>query len=134
MIGERPWSGFGPGNFYFNYKNYMVSSFVTYVSDNPDKSGIHNYYLMTLVEQGIPGLLVFLTLLIVVVLSGASLYHEVADKELRVLVMAATLSIILIAVTVLINDLIEALKIGGMFFIAMAIIVRIKVLSFNKPA
>ncbi len=46
--------------------------------------------------------------------------------------MAATISIILIAVTVLINDLIEALKIGGMFFIAMAIIVRVKVLSLNK--
>lgn len=132
MIGERPWSGFGPGNFYFNYKNYMVSSFVTYVSDNPDKSGIHNYYLMTLVEQGIPGLLVFLGLLIVVILSGASLYHDLVDKDLRVLVMAATLSIILIAVTVLINDLIEALKIGGMFFIGMAIIVRVKVLGLSK--
>jgi O-antigen ligase len=131
MISERPWTGFGPGNFYFNYKNYMVSSFVTYVSDNPDKSGIHNYYLMTLVEQGILGLLVFLGLLIVVLLSGASLYHEIIDKELKVLVMAATLSIILISVTVLINDLIEALKIGGMFFIGMAIIVRIKVLSLK---
>lgn len=134
MIGERPWTGFGPGNFYFNYKNYMVSSFVTYVSDNPDKSGIHNYYLMTLVEQGIFGLIFFLALLIAAILSGSSLYHRLADPELKVLVMAATISIILIAITVLINDLIEALKIGGMFFISMAIIVRVHVLSrLEKP-
>lgn len=124
MIGERPLTGFGPGNFYFNYKNYMVSSFVTYVSDNPDKSGIHNYYLMTLVEQGFIGLLVFLTMLFTVLLAGSSTYHLISDPNYKALVMAAVISIILIAVTVLINDLIEALKIGGMFFIGMAIIVK----------
>lgn len=124
MIDERPWTGFGPGNFYFNYKDYMVSSFVTYVSDNPDKSGIHNYYLMTLVEQGIFGLLFFLALLFTVLLVGTNLYHKIEDREYRALVMAALISIILIAITVLINDLIEALKIGGLFFIAIAIITR----------
>ncbi len=124
MIGERPWTGFGPGNFYFNYKNYMVSSFVTYVSDNPDKSGIHNYFLMTLVEQGIVGLLIFVSLLFTALIFGSRLYHLLDDPLLQKLVMAALISIILISITVLINDLIESLKVGGMFFIAMAIIVR----------
>ncbi|WP_235298459.1 O-antigen ligase family protein [Portibacter marinus] len=124
MIHERPWTGFGPGNFYFNYRNYMVSSFVTYVSDNPDKSGIHNYYLMTLVEQGIPGLLVFLGLLITILIYGQRVYHQLEDRELKLLVMAATISIMLIAITIFINDLLEALKIGGLFFIGVAIIVR----------
>ncbi len=124
MVGDAPWTGFGPGNFYFNYKEYMVSSFVTYVSDNPDKSGIHNYYLMTLVEQGIFGLLFFLAFLFTGILYGSNLYHKIEDRQLKNLVMAALISIILISVTVLINDLIEALKIGGLFFIAMAVIVR----------
>ena len=47
-------------NFYPNYQARTVRSFTTYVSDNPERSGIHNYYLMTAVEQGIPGLLVYL--------------------------------------------------------------------------
>ncbi|GLR18895.1 O-antigen ligase family protein [Portibacter lacus] len=132
MIGERPWTGFGPGNFYFNYKNYMVSSFVTYVSDNPDKSGIHNYFLMTMVEQGVIGLLVFIIFLFTAIICGSSLYHQIMDPQMKALVMAATISIILIAVTVLINDLIEAIKVGGMFFIAMAIIVREQVRLRNQ--
>ncbi len=124
MVNERPFTGFGPGNFYFNYKNYMVSSFVTYVSDNPDKSGIHNYYLMTLVEQGVIGLLFFLALLFSALIYGENLYHRIENKELKTLVMAAILSLVVIAVTILINDLIEAIKIGGLFFIALAILAR----------
>ena len=124
MIAERPWTGFGPGNFYFNYKSYMVSSFVTYVSDNPDKSGIHNYFLMTFVEQGVFGLFFFIALLFTVLLYGSFLYHEIRDPQLKKLVMAALISIILIAVTILINDLLESMKIGGLFFIAMAIITK----------
>jgi O-antigen ligase len=62
MISEKPVFGFGPGNFYNFYHSYTVTSFETYVSDNPEKSGIHSYYLMTVVEQGFPGLLFFLAL------------------------------------------------------------------------
>jgi O-antigen ligase len=124
MAVDRPFSGFGPGNFYFNYKNYMVSSFVTYVSDNPDKSGIHNYYLMTLVEQGFVGLLFFLALLFSALLYGERLYHRIKDSDYQKIVMAATVSIIVIASVILINDLLEALKIGSLFFISMAILVR----------
>jgi O-antigen ligase len=55
MIKDRFWFGFGPGTFYSNYKAYSISRFQTYVSDNPDQSGIHNYFLMTWVEQGFIG-------------------------------------------------------------------------------
>jgi len=64
MAADRPLVGFGPGAFYESYVPYTLSSFQTYVSDNPEKSGIHNYYLMTSVEQGIPGLILFLILTI----------------------------------------------------------------------
>ena len=33
MIQKKPFTGFGPGNFYFTYKEYTVSSFKTYVSE-----------------------------------------------------------------------------------------------------
>ncbi|HND89403.1 MAG TPA: O-antigen ligase family protein, partial [Saprospiraceae bacterium] len=44
MIRDRPLLGFGPGTFYFFYQHYTVTSFKTYVSRNPERSGIHNYY------------------------------------------------------------------------------------------
>lgn len=124
MVKERPLTGFGPGNFYFNYKDYMVSSFVTYVSDNPDKSGIHNYFLMILVEQGLIGLLVFVILIVIALVYGGDLYHKITDPFYKNIVMAALISLILIIVTILINDLLEALKIGALFFIALAILVK----------
>ena len=58
MIKDRFWTGFGPGNFYNFYKPYTLKSFRTYVSDNPERSGIHSYYLMVFVEQGLPGFFV----------------------------------------------------------------------------
>ncbi|MEL6392632.1 MAG: O-antigen ligase family protein [Bacteroidota bacterium] len=64
MVPYHPWVGWGPGNFRFYYKSYTVTSFRTYVSDNPEQSGLHNYYLMTLVEQGFPGLIILMGLLL----------------------------------------------------------------------
>jgi O-antigen ligase len=70
MVKERPLLGFGPASFYSEYHSYVDRHFTTYVSNNPEHSSIHNYYLMTAVEQGIPGLLILLVLMITVLLIG----------------------------------------------------------------
>ena len=124
MIRDRPYTGFGPGNFYFNYKNYTVSSFKTYVSDNPERSGIHNYYLMVTVEQGIPGLVFFLILCLTVIFEGQKAYHRIAGARQRRVLLAALLSFILIAMLMLMNDFVETDKIGSLFFICAALVVN----------
>jgi O-antigen ligase len=124
MTKERPVFGFGPGNFYFFYRPYTVTSFQTYVSHNPEQSGIHSYYLMTLTEQGYPGLLIFLALIFWVLLRGESTYHSSADPRDRQIVMMFLLSFIIILALLIINDLIETDKIGPFFFIAMAVLVN----------
>ena len=88
------------------------------------KSGIHNYFLMTLVEQGFIGLLCFIFLLFTSFLYGEKIYHQIKDPNLKRLVMAAVISLIVITAVILINDLLEALKIGSIFFISLAILVR----------
>ncbi|TXB66293.1 O-antigen ligase family protein [Phaeodactylibacter luteus] len=123
MTAAEPILGFGPGNFYFFYKSYTVTSFTTYVSDNPEKSGIHNYYLMLLVEQGIPGLLIFLALCFYALLRGEAIYHDAADRHDRHIAMMAALCIIIILVMQLINDLLETDKVGPFFFMSLAMLV-----------
>lgn len=123
MIVERPMMGFGPGNFYSNYRPYTVYSFETYVSDNPDRSGIHNYYLMTLVEQGFIGLIILAILLSVILLKGESLYHSIKDPDRKRIVMASLMSIIVILSIMVVNDLLEALKIGSLFFLFVSFLV-----------
>jgi O-antigen ligase len=123
MVQEKPVMGFGPGNFYPNYKPYTVYSFETYVSDNPDKSGVHNYYLMTLIEQGFIGLFIFLAFITFMLLKGESLYHEIKDPHRKRIVMASMMSIIVILSIILVNDLLEALKVGGLFYLFISFIV-----------
>jgi O-antigen ligase len=124
MVEDKPVTGFGPGTFYFFYKNYTVSSFKTYVSDNPERSGIHNYFLMTTVEQGLPGLVIFFLLVATVLLTGEHLYHRIADPDERRMLLAAVLSFALINLLMLMNDLVETDKIGAFFFMNMAMIIQ----------
>ncbi|MDF1698259.1 MAG: O-antigen ligase family protein [Saprospiraceae bacterium] len=123
MIEEKPFIGFGPGSFYFHYQKYTINSFETYVSDNPEKSGIHNYYLMTLVEQGILGLILFIGLVVSIVLYGERLYHELTNKRDKSYIMAATISTVVICALLIINDLIEVDKVGPFFFLNASLIV-----------
>jgi O-antigen ligase len=123
MIEDRPILGFGPGSFYFHYQKYTINSFETYVSDNPEKSGIHNYYLMTLVEQGFIGLLLFMGLIVCIILFGERLYHSLTNEKEKNYIMAATISTVVICALLLINDLIEVDKVGPFFFLNASLIV-----------
>ena len=126
MVAEKPLTGFGPGNFYPYYSQYTVNSFRTYVSDNPEQSGIHSYYLMTAVEQGIIGLAIFLALCFTVLLKAEQLYHRAKSVVTRRSILMVTLSIVIIEALCLINDMIETDKVGAFFFMGMAILVNLE--------
>lgn len=132
MIGERPMLGYGPGGFYHNYMGFTVTSFETYVSDNPEKSGIHCYYLMTWVEQGIVGLIIFLALCAALLLIGEQAFYLADTTDSKNIVIAAVLSTLSICALLLINDLIEADKIGPLFFLNASIIAIYHMRHKNK--
>ncbi len=136
MVQTEPIHGFGPGNFYFYYKGYTVLSFETYVSHNPEGSGIHNYYLMLAVEQGLPGLILFLALVFYAIIRAEQIYHREKDPQVQWIIMSAVLSLIVILALLLINDLIETDKIGSFFFIILALLVHfdVRMLSSGKKS
>jgi len=124
MVKEQPLVGFGPGNFYNFYQSYTVNRFRTYVSDNPEQSGIHNYYLMTAVEQGIPGLFFFVLLCFAAILKAEQSCHQCVHPLRKSWIMATVLSLSIILITLIINDLIETDKIGSFFFLLLALLVN----------
>lgn len=124
MSKEARLTGYGPGNFVNFYKPHAVTSFITYVSDNPERSGVHCYYLMTLVEQGLPGFIIFMTLLFAVFIKGENVYHSTNNAERKNLVMLALLSLVTMSGLLLINDMVETDKLGPFFFMTFAIIVN----------
>ena len=125
MVAEKPWLGFGPSTFTEFYKSYTLFGFTTYVSDNDELSGIHCYYLMTAVEQGVIGMLIFVLLVFVVLLKGEQVYHETKSVGRKRIVMMAILSSVVIDGLCLMNDIIETDKVGSFFFLSMALIVLV---------
>lgn len=124
MWQDRPMTGFGPATFYTFYKAYTVSSFHTYVSDNPEQSTVHNYFLLVLDEQGVPGLLIFLALSFVLFKQGQRIYHDTKDKDEKNWIMAVLLCLVAIYINTFLNDLIETIKAGPFFFMSMAFLVN----------
>ena len=132
MIRDKPLTGFGPGNFYTYYKSYTDENFVTYVSDNPERSGMHNYFLMLSVEQGLPGMLIFVLLLVVTLLKAEWLYHRLEDSFARKMLAACICALFFMLFALLLNDMIETDKIGSFFFFTLAMIVTLE-FRFVKP-
>ncbi len=126
MIKDKPVLGFGPGNFYSCYRPYTVRSFETYVSDNPEKSGIHSYYLMTIVEQGFIGFIILMILVIYSLIYAENLYHKLHNSELKNILMASILSIVGVYLILLINDMLESIKVGTLYYFNLALIILIK--------
>lgn len=124
MVADKPYFGFGPSTFTKYYKQYTLFGFTTYVSDNDELSGIHCYYLMTAVEQGIIGALLFIALVMVVLLKGEQVYHQTESEERKRVVMIAILTTVVIDGLLLMNDMVETDKVGSFFFLCMALIVN----------
>ncbi|SMB93201.1 O-antigen polymerase [Hymenobacter roseosalivarius DSM 11622] len=124
MISDRPITGSGPNTFYPEYKRYTVSSFRTYVSRNPEQSTTHNYFLLMLAEQGIPGFLLFAILVATALIMVERLYHRSHSAENRRVVLAAGLSLFIIITHLLLNELVEVDKVGSFFYIALALLMR----------
>ena len=125
MIADKPLVGSGAATFYPEYKRYTVKSFRTYVSENPEKSTTHNYFLLQLAEQGIPGFLLFVALVATALLAAERLYHQSKHRpDVRRVVLAASLSFVIIVFHLALNELVEVDKIGPVFFICLALLVR----------
>jgi O-antigen ligase len=99
--------------------------FTTYVSDNPERSGMHNYYLMIAVEQGLTGLGIFLIMVIVVLLYGERLFHRLPSGPRKWLLTAALVSFCCNLFVLTLNDMVETDKLGSFFFFSIAIVIWI---------
>lgn len=127
MIAEKPITGFGPNSFYNQYKPYTVSSFKTWVSNNPEHSTVHNYYLLTAIEQGIPGLILLFILWISMVVAAQNLYHSFQSEFYSKIALIIGTIIGMIASINFTSDLIETDKIGGLFWLSIGVLIALQI-------
>lgn len=126
MAAEEPVTGFGPNSFYLHYKPYAAQLFRTWVSNNPDHSTVHNYYLLLALEQGLPGLLVFLIILFVALYRAQYLFHRLQTRLYSYAAMIAGVMLSMIALLNTMSDLIETDKIGGLFWLCIGVIIALE--------
>lgn len=124
MVGEKPLFGFGPNTFVKNYKSYTVNSFVTYISRNEENSTVHNYFILLLAEQGIPGMLIFAFWVFVLLTYAERIFHQQKTNKDKWIVMGALLCACVFLINNLFSDLLEANKLAPLFFIMAAILVN----------
>jgi O-antigen ligase len=125
MVGDRWLTGYGPNAFYENYKPYEIPAFKTWVSNNKDHSTVHNYFLLTLIEQGVPGLLLFISLLAAMIFYAEKIYRQARDQFTRVTAMSCGVMLSMIITVNFLSDLVETDKVGSLFFLVLATLVAI---------
>jgi O-antigen ligase len=129
MSNQHLLSGYGPNNFYPHYKGYTVASFRTWVSDNDDHSSVHNYFLLMLIEQGIPGLIFFSILFIAMLLYAQKMYQQRKDAFGKTFSMTIAVLLTMIGCIIFMNDMIETDKVGSIFFLCLGLLIWLK----NEP-
>jgi O-antigen ligase len=138
MAGDDWQTGSGPSTFYPAYKSYTLPLFKTYVSDNPEHSTVHNYFLLTVVEQGVIGLLLLLTLFVAVFWLAQKIYVRTTDKYWRVVVATVSSILVMQCVINFLSDMIETDKVGSVFYLCIAALIvadiKTREETLNSPA
>lgn len=123
MVKDNWLMGTGPNTFYPDYKEYAIPAFKTYVSDNPEHSTVHNYLLLTVTEQGIPGLIFFLVLTGAVFYYAQKNYHQSKSQQGRMIALTTGSVFTMIITLNMLSDLVETDKIGSLFFLCIAVLI-----------
>lgn len=123
MLAEKPITGFGPNTFYLHYRPYTINRFETWVSNNPEHSTVHNYFILAALEQGLPGLVIFLGLYFGMLLRIQQLYHRFQNPFYKQVTLTTGVVLVMIGVINSLSDMIETDKIGGLFWLSLGMII-----------
>jgi O-antigen ligase len=122
MFADRPITGFGANTFYSSYQPFTVDRFKTWVSNNPEHSTVHNYFLLTLLEQGLPGLLLFGGLYIGMLFKAQQLYHQLQNQFYQTMAICIGVVLAMMGLLIFMSDLIETDKIGSLFWLSLGLL------------
>jgi O-antigen ligase len=123
LIKHNFWFGTGNNTFYPTYKSYANPAFITYVSDNPEKSSTHNYFLMVFSDQGVFGFIIFSLIYLWTIIKSHTIYRRTKDKFIKTLMTCCFAVLVIFLVHLALGDMVEVDKNGGIFFIIISIII-----------
>lgn len=133
MFHEKPLLGWGPGTYQFFYAPFQESKNKTIISTNSgDMGNAHSEYIGTLAEQGIPGSLIVVSIVVVFMYSGLMTYRRAKNKESKILVLASTLALFGYYIHGTLNNFLDTDKLAVPIWSCMAIITAIDCYHADK--
>jgi putative inorganic carbon (HCO3(-)) transporter len=126
MFKERPMVGWGPGTYQFVYAPFQRSKDLTIISTRQGDGGnAHSEYLGPLCEQGVPGMLLFIALLLTVSQLSFRLFYKLQERNMKLLVSSAYLGLMTYYIHGVLNNYLDLDKASVPFWGFTAILVAI---------
>lgn len=133
MFEDKPFFGFGPGTYMFQYARYQLNENRTIISTNSGDGGnAHSEYLGSLSESGVLGMFTFLLIIVVVVYTAVHAYMRLTDRRLKSFVLAALVSLVTYYIHGFLNNFLDTDKLSVPFWGFTAMIVAIDIYSRNQ--
>ena len=128
MFEDKPFFGYGPGTYMFNYAPYQLKANRTIISTNSANRGnAHSEYLGPLAESGFFGMLSFLILMTTILYTAIHAYSRTNDKRMKTLLMSSLLGLITYFIHGTMNNFLDTDKLSVPFWGFTAIIVAIDI-------
>jgi putative inorganic carbon (HCO3(-)) transporter len=126
MFRERPFFGWGPGTYQFQYAPFQLSSEKTIISTNAgDRGNAHSEYIGPLAESGVLGAVTFILILLVMLYRAVLLYGRLNDPESRLLLMGILLGLITYIIHGSLNNFLDTDKASVPFWAFVAVLVAL---------
>jgi len=133
LFKERPVFGWGPGTYQFVYAPYQRSKEKTIISTNyGDMGNAHSEYIGPMSESGVLGMLTFLGIVVMVIITGLRVYRRSENKEVRLLSLMIMLGLITYYVHGLMNNFLDTDKASVPFWGFTAILVAMDLYHSGK--
>jgi putative inorganic carbon (HCO3(-)) transporter len=130
---DKPTLGWGPGTYQFKYAPYQKSWNYTIISTNFGTMGnAHSEYLGPLSEQGLPGLVIVIVLLLYSTSMGYRLVYSLEDKESKILATGLFLGLMTYYVHGFLNNFLDTDKLSLPFWTFLAAMVTIDLYDRKK--
>jgi putative inorganic carbon (hco3(-)) transporter len=133
MFREKPFTGFGPGTYQFQYFAYQKHEYKTPISVlvyGPEETGkggtVHSEYLMALSETGLPGFLAFCVMFLTIFYYISKVYSR-SELKSRYFISAVCFGISAFTIHGFLNNFMGTVEAGFLFWFAAGQLLRLAV-------
>ncbi len=135
MFEERPFTGFGPGTYQFEYNKFQTIEHKTYISTNSgDKGNAHSEYLTFLSENGILGAVLFLCTVFGTLYFGMQNHYNIEDPILKTINLGVLLGLVTYFFHGIFNSFMDQSKMAFLYYTGLGTIVWIYQNHQNKTS